>query len=150
MGTETRHFVAKAPKVSVQCVAGTPLPLTCPLKVLPLWAGRVPGISLLLQAVRRVLGKLYWWLFTLPSQYQVNHLSFAKAGAFETLQPTLHGAGLLGHPLCSMGFEPFAPGISRPALHRLSRTPCPLAGVLATPSVWFGVSEAEPCALGFA
>lgn len=107
-----------------------------------------------MQAARRALGKLYWWLFTLPSQYQLNHLSLAKAGAFETLQPTLHGAGLLGHSLCSMGFEPFTPGISlevsRPALHRLSRTPCPLAGVLATPSVWFGVSEAEPCALGFA
>lgn len=75
-----------------------------PLKILHSGAGMVPGVSPPLQGANRALGKLCWWLLTLPSQGHLKHLSLAKVGAFEALQPTLHREGLLGHlPLLEGG-----------------------------------------------
>lgn len=84
--------MAKAPKAGVRDVAGSPLPVTRPLKSLPL-AGRMAGASAPSQAASRVPCPVASSLFHLQQP------GLAKAGARETL----HRAGLLGHPLPGAG-----------------------------------------------
>lgn len=84
--------MAKASTVGVQGVAGSPLPTMCPLKILPSVAGIMPGVSPLLQAglvASRIGGSSFLHL---------NPISTTSA-LLKTLQPALHGVGLLGHPL---------------------------------------------------